>query len=281
MNSIKKCPVCGKNGITTPLEKCPQCDSDLECFNLLNSLNEPSEASNEKRDEQHAATLGELKRITQTFSRFQSTYEKNKRFSLKRRAILILCIVGILFLYHAFYVTELFHNTGNVADALRAVQLSAKKQELNQRAIIRKLDAIKLSIISKSSSDPEHSVSFRRYTLKEKETIWDVAKRFYGDSVYYPVLLEHNPELNIYSNSATPPVRILENASDVKPIYDRLVIMRNGQKSFKYRCRDNDAWEGISLRFYGHIYGIDLIKENNPSETNLTPSTEIYIPLKD
>ena len=183
MNIVEKCPVCGKNGITTPLEKCPQCDSDLECFGLLNSLSEPSETSTEKKDEQSGATLGELQRLAQDFGRFRITYEKNKKLSLKRRAAMILCIVGILFLYHSFYVMELVHNTDNVANVLQAVHLTAEKQEVNQRAIIRNLDSIKIAIISEGVSALRNSVSFHTYELQENETIWDIAKRFYGDSV--------------------------------------------------------------------------------------------------
>ena len=281
MKVIEQCPVCGKNGITTPLEKCPQCDSDLECFRLLNSLNEPTESSAVKKDEHHEATLDELKRIAQGFSRFQESYEKSKKSSLKRQVTVVLCVVGILFLYHSFYVAKLVHNTGNVADALQIIKLSGKKQEVNQRAIIQNLDSIKIAIVSEGASDLRNSVRFRTYTFKENETIWDVAKQFYGDSVYYPLLLDHNPDLKAYANTPNQPIRILEDVGHVQPIYDRLVVTQKGQKLFKYRCLENDTWEKVSLRFYGHIYGTGLIRKYNLSERNLTPGTEINIPLKD
>lgn len=37
---MKACPVCGKVGLTGDEGACPQCNADLECFDLLDSLHE-------------------------------------------------------------------------------------------------------------------------------------------------------------------------------------------------------------------------------------------------
>jgi hypothetical protein len=37
---MKDCPVCGKAGLADAIQACPQCNADLECFDLLDALHE-------------------------------------------------------------------------------------------------------------------------------------------------------------------------------------------------------------------------------------------------
>nr|VFK18947.1 MAG: hypothetical protein BECKLFY1418C_GA0070996_10517 [Candidatus Kentron sp. LFY] len=41
IRSVRDCPVCKRPDLTEAMERCPQCGADLECFGLLDSLQEP------------------------------------------------------------------------------------------------------------------------------------------------------------------------------------------------------------------------------------------------
>ena len=35
----------------------------------------------------------------------------------------------------------------------------------------------------------------RKYTIKEGDTLWDLSKKFYGDALKWPRILESNPSI--------------------------------------------------------------------------------------
>lgn len=61
--------------------------------------------------------------------------------------------------------------------------------------------------------------AFKFYRAAETDTLWGIAKRFYGSGFYYPVLLEHNPDLAIYTIGKKDRIAVLKNSGVVKRIF--------------------------------------------------------------
>ena len=58
---MKDCPVCAKAGLADKLLECPQCNADLECFDLLDALHEESLSTQAPQEspEQDAGCAGD------------------------------------------------------------------------------------------------------------------------------------------------------------------------------------------------------------------------------
>ena len=59
----------------------------------------------------------------------------------------------------------------------------------------------------------------RKLILTETDTLWGIAKRFYGSGFYYPVLQEHNPDLAIYTIGKKDRIAVLKDSGTVKRVF--------------------------------------------------------------
>jgi nucleoid-associated protein YgaU len=171
--------------------------------------------------------------------------------------------------------------TGKQAEAgkIFSDQLQEKSdiEKSEQPPVSQKAEAAeKQSETAKRSPDRS---GFWSYEATEKDTLWDVAEKFYGAGYYYPVLLEHNPHIGIYSVGKGSRLKILHNIDQVKSIYRRITVKEGYEIYWNYTIVEGDTLQSVAERFYK---AEDVKKQLSvsDSEAELQPGKKIRILLK-
>lgn len=88
------------------------------------------------------------------------------------------------------------------------------------------------------------------YLVKDGETVWDIAGRFYGDRKYYPVVMEQNPHIFLGFIRKNSTVRLFADRSEAEALYQRRTERRDGLLLWKYEVRPGETWRSIYARFF-------------------------------
>ncbi len=302
---MKDCPVCAKAGLADELLECPQCNADLECFDLLDALHEESISIQTQID-----LHNRLDRL-------------HKRGWLQRYAvpILVVIVLGAVILYKDFTLEQRLSNefmqalqTALTAEQDSAAQLSTDKRVINQSlrrleeklsdvtakqeqayahlaAIAQHFEDHKSPVLAEEqqSQTPETPIaetatqdeddSFLYHPSSQTDTLWDIAKRYYGKGHFYPVLLEYNPGLSIYYDRNYGKIKVLRDPQKAQQVLKSLVTISSKGTLFQYRVEQGDTWRHLSRRFFGHGgKTTELMTLNENIE--LVPGQRISIPLQ-
>ncbi|MGX9728271.1 MAG: hypothetical protein ACTFAK_13435 [Candidatus Electronema sp. VV] len=95
----------------------------------------------------------------------------------------------------------------------------------------------------------QHGGSFS-YLIKDGETAWDIAERFYGDRKYYPVVMEQNPNIFLGFIRKNSMVRLFTDRREAAALYQRKIEQREGLLLWKYEVRPGETWRSIYARFF-------------------------------
>ncbi|MCI5143374.1 MAG: hypothetical protein D3909_16960 [Candidatus Electrothrix sp. ATG1] len=87
------------------------------------------------------------------------------------------------------------------------------------------------------------------YLVKETDTLWGLAERFYGDGKYYPVIMEQNPRLVISDIHDEEGLRFLNDRTLLKDMYQRRIEWRDGLTLWKHQVRAGETRQAIEERF--------------------------------
>jgi hypothetical protein len=90
---------------------------------------------------------------------------------------------------------------------------------------------------------------FKFYQAAESDTLWGIAKRFYGSGFYYPVLLEHNPNLAIYTIGKKDRIAVLKDSSVVKRIFNEITTKQDGILYWYYTVRPEDTRSSVKHKY--------------------------------
>jgi LysM repeat protein len=106
---VKACPVCSKAGLADEEGKCPQCNADLECFDLLDSLHEEVATPQlRKPDSNESKALAEIRISLRSVHEALGNLQTNSWFRHYGLSVLLLLVLGalILFLYREFAMEQ-------------------------------------------------------------------------------------------------------------------------------------------------------------------------------
>jgi LysM repeat protein len=91
--------------------------------------------------------------------------------------------------------------------------------------------------------------AFKFYQAAETDTLWGIAKRFYGSGSYYPVLLEHNPDLAIYRIGKKDRIAVLKDSERVERIYNEITEKQGGVLYWHYTVRSGDTPASVKHKY--------------------------------
>ena len=92
---------------------------------------------------------------------------------------------------------------------------------------------------------------FHQHVFSKKDTLWDLARKYWKEGYYYPILWEYNPWLSSSSSlNEGSRLKIIKNTDRVKKDYEGLVIRISNRVFFKYRARPQDTWKTIVKKFF-------------------------------
>lgn len=87
------------------------------------------------------------------------------------------------------------------------------------------------------------------YLVKETDTLWEIAERFYGDGKYYPVIMEQNPGLIISDIQEEESLRLLNDRAVLNDMYKSRIEWRAGVMLWKHTVQAGETRQIIEKRF--------------------------------
>ncbi len=249
------CPICGLTKIPGDADRCPQCDSDLSCFRVLDTLLEPE-------GETMAHTAPPTKSgVTQIAAEWCLSF---------RVVFVLLGVLVVALLGHQIYRinglasqvssqrSEFNDTAGTIGvrldeisrrqDKILAevtVKIESVYNELHRKP--KPADTITADQQKESARGPKDSFEF--YQALETDTLWGIAKQFYGSGFYYPVLLTHNPNLAIYRIGKKDRIAILKDVGRVKQIYNEITDNESGRLYWYYTIRPGDTPASVRYKY--------------------------------
>ncbi len=255
------CPVCERHGLTPDCESCPQCDADLTCFQALDLLR--------------------TERIASTAQRGNIPSNSSGAGLLVYIAVFgaALALAALSFVMGRFdrrldgmgtAMVAAIHDKGMEQD-VNTVRLHIHKLQVNYEDSFSRMEEVvkshgaeikrintalvslkgelenRLTVVVSKEKDEN---TFFYYTRKT-DTLWGIARRFYGEGKYYPFIMEHNPHLVI--SDITEGIR-MQLISDSDPValeerYDMKTEWKNGTLLWKYIVQPEDTEDSIYARF--------------------------------
>ncbi len=268
------CPVCHFGHIPRDKDTCPQCDSDLICFKLLDALVDlPTDSKPDPSD----------KALNQNVVREGSWSEAGRttkskipwiEFVLVVILLTLVCLVG--YAGHRFFAMESMvekieshmvqmtttfnkkpsrmiktlkagtRQMNHLEKRVEKLVGMAKENELRLTRIL--MEQENMSKISENNNKREDTC-FNIYRAKEEDTLWTIARDLYGSGIFYPVLMENNPNLSVYSIGSKDSIRYMCDKTKVAGVYKTIIGYEQNRPFWKYRVRPGDTREGIIKRY--------------------------------
>jgi LysM domain len=282
-----RCPVCGKAGLPSDVVECPQCNADLEVFQLLEALQEvPPPLAGVV---QAAATTDEAQATEGT-----AMASKGVRPAMASpvRLAAPVALVSLLLGMGAGYLVP--RSTPPLAPLeARLAHIAERLPRLARRDDLVALDG-RLSRLEQGLRHWTERASIRPPTatplattegglctqrLIPGDTLWGIAKRHYGTGHLYPVLLALNPGLGIHFSPGAE-IRLPADRVAAQRLLAGVVAERKGRRVLRYPVVADDTWERISRRLYGHTRAAAGLRHLNGGSAP-EPGTSIWVPLTD
>ncbi len=251
------CPICNVEHIPIISSRCPQCDSDLTCFRVLDSLPDALPV---------------------------------ERPSISRKVLILsiglfVCLGAVLISVQHFFFIPRESRVEEIGDRFPAnrvkmvIEKKAFLDALHPPEPIRIRDAEDAREDFTTPVEPLIIDEFRVIEADDTDTLWKISEDFYGRGIYYPVILEHNPHVDIYGIGSGTKLKILQDPEGVPEIYKEIAERRGSNLFWRYTVTQGDTLQSIAVRFHKTEDGIRQILELNPA-LELKPGERIIIRLE-
>jgi hypothetical protein len=293
MLETQTCPVCGMENISWDADRCPQCDADMTCFKVLDTL--PDEIKPRGEDEiKPSPAAAEAVRSGQ--------FSKMRSFMPAVMMLLMgLIILLTLFQFYRFrkletmvanQKTELTKSLHGLMNEVRETgtgttdsSFSETRQKTDSEA--KFVTPTGESLVGNAQTEPDKAKTevsqpatapketpppkpeplpeseFWTYNAGEGDTLWDIAEMYYGSGHYYPVLLEHNPNICVYEIGYGVRLKILRNPRVARQIYRKIIVKEKDHLYWYYTIVEGDTFRSVINKFY-RIKDVEKLSEENP-----------------
>jgi LysM repeat protein len=299
------CPVCGKTEVADHLVQCPQCNADLECFRLLETLyEEPSTPG------AAAAAVRSLREddIGPLLQGLQDGMHQWQRAAERRTTGLIVVLVMLLVMHAAgawlLYVRRNMPPERPEALSSAALQDALARERPQEKALrdavakvvagiehvgqqVAALEQRLADLVSPApaldTKDPSVAASapapaFLVHAPRQNESLWGIAQTYYQQGWLYPAILETNPGLGVYFAPDYGQLRLPPNRQAAAAIVARVVFSKDARRFLRYQVQVADTWQSIAVRFYGRRDEAARLQALNAA-AQLQPGTRVVVPL--
>ena len=301
------CPVCGKTDLVDHLAQCPQCNADLECFQLLEALYEEQSTPGDEAEGVRSLSR-RVEDIGLLLQRLQDSLHQGQQAAKRRTAMLIVVSVMLMLVSaaSAWLLSGRWDTPPERADvrssaALLAVltrerppeqalreavatavagieHVSQQVAALEQRVaeLAPQPPALDTKAPSVAASAPEPA--FLVHAPRQNESLWRMAQTYYQQGMLYPAILETNPGLGIYFAPDYGHLRLPPNRQAAEAIVARVVFTKDAKRFLRYQVQVADTWQSIAARFYGRGDEGARLQALN-ADAPLQPGTRVGVPL--
>lgn len=291
MTSDTICPICGFQGVAADNEKCPQCDADLSCFRVLDSLPDtlPRQRTAPRggfwvmggtllllsalfgvlfgwvfRSEK-IGTEGLQGQIYPVRIRIDMEKELERRASKRPPEFEPGVVLSLETIVDGLEMAEGFRG------AEKGPDLPAEEEKKQDRVGSREGQD--------QERENEQGDRFWIYRTAGDDTLWKIAQKCYGSGWYYPVLLKHNRATGVYDLREDLRIRILKDVFQAGQLYKRIIVKEGHRVCYLHVVEAGDTLQSLARKFYGTEDGVDRILARNPDLT-MAPGEEIKIELE-
>ncbi len=289
MTSETVCPICGLSSIPSNRAQCPQCDADLTCFMVLDSLHDEPVRKNTGSGKQvillvAASLVLCLICVLSAYQLYLLKQLESRILDRKTSFIDTLPDVGV----KRFVIDQPEVHTNGVAENKAIIKI---KEDIEGQLVPVKLSEkanigtgiepvpVKSSQKVDIGTGLDGDSKFLIYRATEKDTLWDISQKYYGLGDYYPVLLEHNSHLGIYDIGDGIQMKILKDTAMARDIYKKIIKKKGNSIYWYYTVAEGDTLRSVAGKFYKTKNMIKLITDLN-QELDLSPGQHIRILLK-
>lgn len=299
------CPVCGFDHIQQDKKQCPQCDADLTCFKVLDSLPDSYPAASRKIQEPRKILffitwilvglvgvfsvlhLFGLRHVVSGIKQVETWFEKQENHAPDSAIKLHEHLVDL----HKRLLDQLPTRQNEVAVVSdHAETAAASKPDIHLLKIpaehhasveIKDIEPIEPA---ESEENPHNEkgddiAEFFIYHANAKDTLWTIAEKQYGSGEYYPVLLEHNPHISIYGVGDGVRIKVLRDAKIAGKTFTSIIQKKGNKIYWDYMVRDGDTLKSVAGKFSRSKSFTNQIIDLNP-DIKLQPGNKITIVLE-
>ena len=288
------CPICLFEHIPQERDTCPQCDSDLVCFRLLEELQGKEKESLTILSQEHGPSVHispeDAKSVEPATLQTNNSGTVRNKFQRMRTAtaggILFLVMVSV-FVFGHYALSEIKNLVQNQGTSLIQDINTQQKDSIQMHDLLKNLsirmeslenEIQKLYDLSEKDSEQLHKIAdtpqknlpsskddlgklknpipekqpsscFRVYKAREDDTLWEISQKLYGNGIYYPVLLQHNPDLRIYDINSKNILQYLCDKNEVPTIYKSITATKNNRRYWMYTLRPGDTPSTVAKRY--------------------------------
>lgn len=296
------CPVCGFDHIQQDKKQCPQCDADLTCFKVLDSLPNLYPVASRKIQEPRKILffitwilvglvgvfsvlhLFGLRHVVSGIRQVETWFEKQENHAPDPAIKLHEHLVDL----HKRLLDQLPTRQNEVAVVSGHDETAAaSKPDIPFSKIPAEHYASgKLKKINTAGSEEnphnekgDDIAEFFIYHAHAKDTLWTIAEKQYGSGEYYPVLLEHNPHISIYDVGDGVRIKVLKDAKIAGKTFTRIIQKKGNKIYWDYMVRDGDTLKSVAGKFSRSELFTNQIIDLNP-DIKLQPGNKITIVLE-
>ena len=278
MASDNTCPICGFHLISSDAAKCPQCDADLACFTVLDSIPDEvpvvsdiggrrAEDGGRRREKRSsgkwmlpgAAFLLLMGWVSGLWIAQTDQFEPPSPEVLRRLPMGIKIPVKKPLSYAPL--------DPSAFDSLGFISEGAEKNQVEP------------SDFKEPSKPLEKVETYSAYEVGENETLWRIAEKCYGSGFYFPVLMELNPGLGVYNLEKGERLKIFKDAGRAEQLYHQIIHVAGKRVWYGYRVVKGDSFKGIAAKLYGSAGTAQRIMSDNP-HTSFQPGERIRVELE-
>ena len=271
----KTCPICGFELAFPEEEKCPQCDADLTCFNVLNSIPDKpgpeklraSEENREKRPNGKQLIFGafSLLFVGLIMGLFLAVLYRPDHPPISvsyRQALPVrIKITDQAVSGRADADEHLGRNTPALSHTM-----TEKNPEVSEGIPKEVAENLRGRPTGKSLTavPAVGQENFRIYEATDEDTLWRISKKQYGTGFYFPVIMECNPGIRIYHMQKGMRVRIFKDPAMAEKLYSENARVEGDRVYYYYKVLEGDTFESIALKFYKQGNMKNRIMDLNP-----------------
>lgn len=281
MGEFQSCPVCGKEQIAAELNQCPQCNADLSCFIMLDTIMPEKKTKIENLIGPGRIVWGVTLIILlfiagglvyqqvrlEKYNEKVSTLLTDNQRQLNEKISLLITDNQKRSREYQLLLDQYYNNTKGIFE--NSTKNRVEKKEDSPEDILR----------DKSSYD-HNQHEFFWYKTTDKDTLWDISEKFYQNGKYYPVLLAMNPSVYIFDIRDGQRLKILKDRDEVDNMFIRFTIINGDDKYFWYQVQKGDTPQSISEKFYKTEDKYQIILKEN-STHQVRPGEKLKILLEE
>ena len=290
----KTCPICEFELGSPEEEKCPQCDADLICFNVLNSIPDKpgseelrsSEESREKKTSGKQLILGAFSFLFVGLimgfflaSLYKSdhpplsvSYQQTLpvRIEIPDQAVSRWAAADEHLDRNAPPLSQTMTEkkpevsgarpAGGSTDKNTGMETLEREPLQKEEGNLQRRSADK-NLIAVPAAEREN---FRIYEATDEDTLWHISKKQYGSGFYFPVLMECNPGIRIYGVQKGLRVKIFKDPAMAEKLYNENARIEGERAYYHYLVLEGDTFESIALKFYKQGNMKNRIMDLNP-----------------